>query len=923
MQIAACPRAPFAWMNDVSRQFLGKDYLLNGQSGEQRVGFVADAFGKRLGRPDLADKFYDYVGRGWYSLSSPVWSNYGLTRGLPISCFGSYIEDDMRSILKTHAEIGMMSKYGGGTSAYLNQLRGRGSVITDNGHSAGGVNFALLFDTEIRVVSQGSSRRGECAVYWDIDHPDVPEALTIRHPESEIQKLSYGLCISDAWMRSLIAGDAQKRELWAKVIKARMKTGYPYLVFIDNANKAAPEEYRHHRLRINHSNLCCVAGSERVVSDRGLKTARELYEEGGELTLFDGNMPVKASPMRLVSEDQPLLRIRLKNGAAHTVTPCHRVQTARGMVAASDIVLGDKIVLQTASGLFGQVDMEDEAFLLGLYQGDGTQAGKNIMIDLWENDFDLVDEVEERFERVHNKYGCDTYTVRVSPSGDTITRGRKATKFFDCVVRQSKVKKKRLATRTLKKALDFKKGIVPQWIWEGTEATQWQYVRGLFFTDGTASQQTGRPGTPLHLSLASVSREFLLDLQILLLNLGVKFAINTMREAGETLLPDGRGGERLYPTRALYRLVCGSRRAARLFDEKTGFLSRKGVIITSDGYKPRDYSEVIEIEDAGRGPVYCPEVYTDEHKWTCNGVVTHNSEIFLSNGPHESFVCCLSSMNMLRYDEWKDTDAVETMIYFLDTVMSEFIDKAKGEYGFERAVLFAERQRALGLGQIGWHSYLMSKMVPYDSMEANSLAAQTSKRIKEQAFAASAKMAAEYGEPHYLKGSGRRHMTLTAIAPTQSSSAILEQVSEGIECVIANFAIKDKQKVKYTYRNPFLLEILEARGKNTPDVIDSIFSSKGSVQHLDFLDAKEKAVFKTLREISPMAVVQQAAARQPYVCQGQSLNLLVDPEADLRQVNKVYIAAWELGLKSLYYQKNVSAAQEFVQNLTSCSSCEG
>jgi ribonucleoside-diphosphate reductase alpha chain len=155
------------------------------------------------------------------------------------------------------------------------------------------------------------------------------------------------------------------------------------------------------------------------------------------------------------------------------------------------------------------------------------------------------------------------------------------------------------------------------------------------------------------------------------------------------------------------------------------------------------------------------------------------------------------------------------------------------------------------------------------------------------------------------------------------SSAILEQASEGIEAKIANFAIKDKQKVKYTYQNPFLLRLLADKGQDTPAVIDSVFENEGSVQHLDCLSPREKAVFKTLREISPMAVVQQAAARQPYVCQGQSLNLLIDPEADPKQVNKVYLAAWELGLKSLYYQKNVSAAKDLVRDLTACAACEG
>lgn len=556
--LTTCPRAPFAWMNDVSRQFLAKDYLLNGQTGEARVGVIAETFGRRFNRPDLAAKLYDYAARGWYSFSSPVWSNYGHTRGLPISCFGTYVEDDTRSILRAHVEVGMMSKHGGGTSLYLDPLRSRGSDITDNGKSAGSVHFSGMYDKEIRVISQGSSRRGECAVYWRIDHPDVPEALaTIRTKAGgpEYQKLSYGLVIDDEWMRSLVAGDLAKRALWAEVAKARTKSGYPYLIFIDNANRQAPDVYRELGLRINRSNLC--------------------------------------------------------------------------------------------------------------------------------------------------------------------------------------------------------------------------------------------------------------------------------------------------------------------------------------------------------------------------------TEIFLPDSPTESFVCCLSSMNDLYYSEWKHTDAVEVMVYFLDSVMSEFIEKAAGEYGFDRAVRFAERHRALGLGQLGWHDLLQSRMTPYDGLEANALAAEVSRHIQTAALAASTKMAAQYGEPELLKGRGRRHTTLTAIAPTQSSSAILEQASEGIEAKIANFAIKDKQKVKYTYQNPFLLRLLADKGQDTPAVIDSVFENEGSVQHLDCLSPREKAVFKTLREISPMAVVQQAAARQPYVCQGQSLNLLIDPEADPKQVNKVYLAAWELGLKSLYYQKNVSAAKDLVRDLTACAACEG
>lgn len=547
-------RADFAWLNDVSRRFLAQDYLLPGQTPESRIAQIADEFARRSGDRQRADAFYQYMSRGWYSLSSPVWSNYGLTRGLPISCFGSYVEDDMRSILRTHAEIGMMSKLGGGTSVYLSPLRPRGAPIRDNGHSSGSVHFALLFDTAIRVISQGSSRRGECAAYWDVTHPDVPEALTIRTPQSDIQKLSYGLCLPDEWMHGLIRGDRAKRELWARILRARVQTGYPYLIWTDTANRAAPPEYARAGLRIHHSNLC--------------------------------------------------------------------------------------------------------------------------------------------------------------------------------------------------------------------------------------------------------------------------------------------------------------------------------------------------------------------------------SEIMLSDGPDESFVCCLSSLNMLYYDEWKDTDAVAVLVDFLDTVLDDFLDKARGEFGLERAVRFAERQRALGIGQLGWHSYLQARRVPFDSPAATGLAVQTSRTIREQALAASRYLAARRGEPYYLTGSGRRHMTLTAIAPTQSSSTILGQVSEGIEPLIANVAVKDKQKLKYTHVNPQLLELLRSRRQDTPDVLDSILKADGSVAHLDFLSEHEKAVFRTVRELSPLAVVRQAAARQPYVCQAQSLNLFVDPGSDPKAVNELYLTAWRSGLKSVYYQKNVSAARELARDLTACGACQ-
>lgn len=543
----------YRWLNEPSLAFLGKDYLA-GLSVPERCQSIFAAAERRLGLPGFADRFHDYFRRGWYSLSSPIWANMGTDRGLPISCFGSHLEDTMESILATHAEVGSMSKYGGGTSGYFGELRGRGSPIRGNGESSGSVHFMQLFDTLINVVSQGSTRRGQFAAYLPIDHPDVEEFLGIRTEGHPVQDLSFGVCVPDAFMEAMIAGDGRARHLWARVLQRRSEVGYPYIFFADNANRGAADVYRDRGMPIRHSNLC--------------------------------------------------------------------------------------------------------------------------------------------------------------------------------------------------------------------------------------------------------------------------------------------------------------------------------------------------------------------------------TEIMLPDGPDESFVCDLSSMNVRYFDEWKGTDAVELMTFFLDAVMSEFIAKARDVPGFARSVRFAERHRALGIGWLGYHSYLQHKMVPFESMEAKRLNATIARTIYQQAHAASAKLAAAYGEPELLRGYGRRNTTLVAIAPTKSSAFILGQVSEGIEPFLANVQVEDLQKIKHTLWNPDLMDLLARRGMDTQAVRDSILEKAGSVQHLPLSD-HEKAVFRTCGEIPPKEIVLQAAQRQRWVDQGQSLNLRIHPSVPPRDVNALLIEAWRLGLKSLYYQKGVNAAQEFSRNILACSSCEG
>jgi ribonucleoside-diphosphate reductase alpha chain len=294
----------------------------------------------------------------------------------------------------------------------------------------------------------------------------------------------------------------------------------------------------------------------------------------------------------------------------------------------------------------------------------------------------------------------------------------------------------------------------------------------------------------------------------------------------------------------------------------------------------------------------------------------------LSIDKDESFVCCLSSVNLYHFDEWKETDLVETMTYFLDAVMTEFIQKARSIPFMNRAVKFAEEQRALGLGVLGWHSYLQKNMIPIESMEAKFINTFIFKTMRQKADKASEELARLFGVPMLLQGSNRRNVTTLAIAPTKSSSFILGQVSMGIEPIKSNYFIKDLAKSKTVYKNPELVKLLESKNKNTREVWDSILSKDGSVQHLDFLNETEKGVFKTFVEISQLELVQQNATRQKYIDQGISFNLSIHPSTPAKDINKLYLEAWKLGLKSLYYQFSENSAQAFARNINDCVSCE-
>ena len=548
------------WYTEESQAMLERGYLLPNQTVEEKIKLIskhAASYYKDV--PDLKDKFAEMIERGWCSLSSPIWANFGETdRGYPISCFSSFVADDLDKIYSTLHEVAMMTKLGGGTSGYFGKLRAKGTPIKGGGKSSGMMSFLRLYDATTEEVSQSGVRRGAFAAYLDIEHPEIEEFLRLKDKGHPMQTINTAVNISDEWMKAMEEGDKEKRDIWAKVLKSRREKGIPYLFFKDTANKNKPQIYKDTNSTIYSSNLC--------------------------------------------------------------------------------------------------------------------------------------------------------------------------------------------------------------------------------------------------------------------------------------------------------------------------------------------------------------------------------NEIYLPTSESESFVCCLMSMNLALYDEWKDTDAVELAVMFLDAVMSDFIKKTKDVPYMKRAHDFAVRHRALGLGVLGWHTLLQQRMIPFESFEAQQLNTSIFSNIKKKAYSKSVELGEAYGYAPIFDGvetldTKRRNTTLLALAPTTSSSSILGQVSPSIEPYASNYFVVGLAKGSFTRRSPELEKLLESKGQNTDEVWRSIIQNQGSVQHLSLLDEREKDVFKTFQEISPMMVIQQAAARQPFIDQGQSINLKIPSAMSIKDINKIHMEAWKLGLKGLYYQRGTSVAKEAVLQMMDCKAC--
>ena len=559
-----------AWGDtEVYRKTISGGYLLQGETPRDAYERVAKTVARRLYKPELADVFFDYIWKGWLNLASPVLSNTGTDRGLPISCFGIDVADSIQDIGSKNLEMMLLAKHGGGVGVGINMIRPAGAKITGNGTSDGVVPFCKIYDSTILATNQGAVRRGAASVNINIEHPDFEEWLEIREPKGDVNRQSLNLhqcaVVGDKFMRRLEQGDKEARTRWSKLLRKRKATGEPYIMFKGNVNKNNPEAYKSNGLKVHMTNIC------------------------SEITL-----------------------------------------------------------------------------------------------------------------------------------------------------------------------------------------------------------------------------------------------------------------------------------------------------------------------------------HTDES---------------------HSFVCCLSSLNLSKYDEWKDTDLIYHATWFLDGVMEEFIQRAKGLRGFENAVRSAVKGRPLGLGVLGWHTYLQDRGIPFEGLSAQYETRKIFSQIKIESERASRDLADVYGEPLWCVGTGMRNTHLRAIAPTVSNSKLAGNVSPGIEPWAANVFTEQSAKGTFIRRNPVLESVLEDNEINTEKIWNQILADGGSVQNIEELDGllmgdwdePIKNVFKTFKEINQLELVRQAGIRQQYIDQSVSLNLAFPSEATPKWINKVHMEAWKQGVKTLYYTRTESVLRGDLAAaaMDDCVACDG
>jgi len=879
------------WMTDEALRTVEKGYLLPGTTVKDTFKRVSKGVKKYLPEIENIDEEVFYcLWKGWIGLASPVFSNFNSNRGLPISCYSVELSDSVSSIFSHVKETAALSQNGGGVGVYFGNLRPQGSPISGGGKSNGVSSFSQIYDVTSRVVSQGGVRRGSFAFYLPIDHPDVRKVLNSKKhemgdPRTHIDS-NIGITITDDWINSMLQGDKEKYNLFCEILKTRLSSGSPYLVFIDNVNNNNPKCYKERNLKVKLSNLCFTGDTLVAVADGSKpKPIKELAESGKLFPVYSARKSTKnkwfteiKNAIAFKTGTQPVYEIELDDGSSFKCTAEH--------------LLADKdcnwIEAQNSIGANLQqfVSFKNRSKLTNINCLTGTHKQSNL---IWEFNNGSV---PEGYEIDHIK--------PVSQGGsDSLDNLQLLTK----EQHKAKTKIERLGSKNPIHKVN--KDYLKSYVSNATKAS------GNPRFSGIDNFELISLGKELYSEFGQFNRKI----------------YNKLLERGYNV-PKSFSNYRFGKSFKLYsEYVLGIKEYNGEFEySKVNSKSLREENNYEKNYKKaknllENGLKVVSIREVGIEDVYDLSVeenqnfyiVTNEEEDFSSGVLVHNcSEIVLYTDENHSFVCVLSSLNLAKWDEWKDfrfksgRSVPQVCTNLLEAVVTEFLNKTAGKWGMGRSRRFAQKSRALGIGTMGLTMLYQIKGLPFKSKESRKLNIEIHKFIYEEALKESKNLAKIYGEPEWCKGHGIRHTHLMAIAPTRTNSVITGAFSPGVEPIDRNYYVIKQQQGTFIRKNPILEKVLESLGKNNSETWESISLMDGSVKHLNFLSEKQKEIFLTAREIDQKEIIRQACDRQAYVDQAQSINLFVDPDIPAKDLIELHLLGWKNGLKSLYYLKSSS-----------------
>ncbi|WP_297922683.1 ribonucleoside-diphosphate reductase subunit alpha, partial [uncultured Agitococcus sp.] len=845
------------------------------------------------------------------------------------------------------------------------------------------------YNTVVGAVSNGGKRKGAVCAYLETWHLDIEEFLELRKNTGDDRRRTHDMntanWVPDLFMQRVfddgdwtlfspsdvpdlhdlygqaftqryneyeqMAANGQMRlfkkikaaDLWRKMLSMLFETGHPWITFKDVCNLRSPQQ---HVGVVHSSNLCCIAADQRVVTDRGMLTIGELYKLGGNNKVVGLDGIYHASEMLLPRPNAPMVEIQTSEGYTHKVTPDHKVWVKdTGWIEAQHLQPNDKLLIQQLEGLWGEQNHPELSYLMGLIAGDGTfdrQNGK-VYVDVWQNDFQHLQPIEQ--------------TVHYLLEGNTVLRTTSTNTPIFAI--NNELHRARLSSAPLFRLLKEygfsadNKLEVPDLVWKGNRETVSAYLRGLYQADGNivSSHEVTT------LALASTSLKFIKELQILWANFGVKSSINQMRDHELKSMPDGKGGQKEYWSKPLYRLLITSIQGCKIAEEVTQFAASKSseaakqylANLSKQGYQQKLYATFTGLIELPHEDAYCLMVDSDTHAWTVNGLITKNTEITLNTSQDEIAVCNLGSINLVNHvtanglDVAKLERTVKTAVRMLDNVIDI------NYYAVPQAKNSNLRHRPVGLGIMGFQDALYILNTPYSSDAAVAFADKSMEVISYFAIAASSELAKERGSYSTFDGSlwsqgilpidslskvieargeryiqvdtsqtldwaslrtkvqtqGMRNSNVMAIAPTATISNICG-VAQSIEPTYQNLYVKSNLSGEFTVVNPYLVNALKERGLWDPVMVNDLKYYDGSVQNIERIPEDLKALFATAFEVEPRWMVESASRRQKWIDQAQSLNLYIS-HASGKKLDVTYRMAWYRGLKTTYYLRAIGA----------------